>query len=61
MKLDYYFFRIDDSTDQMMEAFGKIYNTDQKSIVVHDLTGDINALMPTVLKCVTTSVTAFVD
>jgi hypothetical protein len=60
LQLDYYFFRIRGETDKMIQEFRKSYDSDQKSIIVHDLAGSTSSLMPAVLKAVTTSVTSYI-
>jgi hypothetical protein len=57
--IDYNFIKINNSTDKMISEFQKLYNTTQKSLVVYNLASDTSALLPTVLQCVTSSVTAF--
>jgi len=58
--IDYYFIRITSCTDQMIEIFKSLYDKGTKELRQINLGENVAALMPTVIDCVTTSVTTSV-
>jgi hypothetical protein len=60
-KIDYYFVRITSLTDKMINIFKSLYDdpASKRSLHVINLGDNVTALMPTVINCVTTSVTRY--
>jgi len=54
--IDYYFIKINNSTDKMIEIFREAYDSEDRNLIVKDLGCNVEELMPTILDFVITSV-----